>query len=94
MHQKLLKLFFLLLLTILLSSCASFDKDLESIPDIECETFTYNRGGNFSSSFIQVKGAKIDGEYIVFDEVIIDTKYGPVVNFNLRIEGYKRKIDK
>lgn len=72
--------------------CATGKGLLLEIPTAEFESFEYHRAGNMTSMDISARNSKLDGDSISIEEVSIKADYGPTVNFNLSLKGYKRKI--
>lgn len=83
-----MKKLLLLVFIIVLSGCVSLD----NIPRVEFDRFEYSRAGNVTSASIVATGARKEGDSIKIDHVSIIENWGPVLNFKLIIEGYKRKI--
>ena len=63
---------------------------MQEIPMAEFKNFEYHRAGNFSSLHIQAKNAHMDKDIIIIDNVSSQADYGRFVNFNIKLEGYKR----
>jgi hypothetical protein len=84
-----MKYLFLLLFPFLLFSCSGKSL-LHEIPNAEFTKFSYHRAGNMSSLHIEARNAKMDNNEIVIESVTVQADYGPFVNFNIRLEGYKR----
>ena len=63
---------------------------MREIPMAEFDTFEYHRAGNLSSLHIQAENAHMDKDIIIIEKVSLQADYGPFVNFNIKLEGYKR----
>jgi hypothetical protein len=72
--------------------CSTGKGLLSQIPMAEFERFEYHRAGNMTSMDMVARDSKIDGDSILVDEVSIKADYGPVINFNIFLKGYKRQI--
>ncbi len=84
-------LLLLLGLLLLVAGCAGMDL-ISMIPEAEFTRFQYDRGGNVTSAHIEATNSKITGDEIQIDEISIKSDYGPAVNFNIKLEGYRRKL--
>lgn len=73
----------------------SYKALLGKIPDVEFDEFTYHRAGNFTSADITAKGCRYDGDKdsLIVDDVSVKADYGPFLNFNIGLKGYKRSYD-
>ena len=65
---------------------------IREIPLVEFNKFEYHRAGNFSSAHISAENSSINDEAVQIEKLSIQADYGPVVNFNIIIEGYKREL--
>jgi len=84
-----MKKLLLLIIPFLLFGCSGKSL-MQQIPMAEFENFEYHRAGNFSSLHIQAQNAHMDKDLIIIDSVSLQADYGPFVNFNIKLEGYKR----
>ena len=75
-----------------LTGCGTADKLLNKIPSSEFKTFEYHRAGNATSADIVAIGSSIKDGYLTIDSLSIKEDWGPFVNFNMKMEGYKRKL--
>ena len=74
-----------------LSGCSQKSLIYE-IPLVEFKKFEYHRAGNFSSAHITAENSSINDEAVQIEKLSIQADYGPVVNFNITIEGYQREL--
>lgn len=82
----------ILFLLVLLVGCGGYKKLLTQVPDVEFESFTYHRAGNVTSATITATGAKLAGDVLTVDDLTITADYGPFVNFNINMKGYRRDL--
>ena len=74
-----------------LSGCATGQGLMDMVPNAEFKRFEYNRGANFTSMHIvAINARKTLGGEIEVEKVNIIGDYGPWVNFNITLEGYRR----
>ena len=79
-----------------LSSCSSIfptaNGMLDKIPHVEFDKYEYHRSGNVTSADITAIGGVINEDELMIESLHIKADYGPMVNFNILIEGYKEYI--
>lgn len=86
------QLFILMLFVMLLPGCVSYDQMLKKIPKVEFESFSYHRGGNTTSASISATNAVIEKGVIEVEYIHIIQDWGPFLNFDVQLRGYRRKI--
>jgi hypothetical protein len=84
------RLFFLLIICLTAFGCA--DRLISKVPSAEFRNFEYHRAGNMSSAHIKATNSKVKDDQIEIEMLNIQEDWGPFVNFNILLEGYKRKI--
>lgn len=87
-----MKLSILIITALLLSSCSATNL-IGKIPNAQFDRFEYHRGGNVTSADVQATNAVITDGELKIQELRIKADYGPMVNFNIYIEGYRRVIE-
>lgn len=65
---------------------------INEIPLVEFDKFEYHRAGNFSSAHISAENSSITEKEVHIEKLSIQADYGPAVNFNITMEGYKREL--
>jgi len=83
-----------ILLVILLFGCSPYKqlvKELENI-NYSFDSLEIHRGGNVTSSTVNIYGVKKDGGVLIVNRATITADYGPFFNFNATICGYRRQI--
>jgi starvation-inducible outer membrane lipoprotein len=91
--MKLFK-FTLLLFSLGLCGCQSVTKQLQQVPSVEFESFSYHRSGNVTSASIVATNAKKTDDKLEIEAVSIQQNYGPFLSTNIELRGYKRAIPK
>jgi len=92
LHGGAMAAFGLMLIMALLLGCAGYSAFLDQIPMAEFESFSYHRGGNVSSATVTATGASIKDRAITIDTLHITADYGPFVNFDVQLKGYRRQL--
>lgn len=73
------------------TGCA-YNSFLDQIPMAEFESFSYHRSGNVTSATVTAQGASIKDRVITIQELHITADYGPFVNFDVQLKGYRRAL--
>ena len=82
----------LLVFVLLIFGCVPYNEMIKRIPLVEFNSFSYHRAGNITSASITATGARIENGVITIDDIHIIEDYGPFVNFDIQLHGYRRKI--
>jgi hypothetical protein len=80
---------FLAIAALLFTGCAGIDL-INEVPQAEFKRFEYHRGGNCTSAHITAIDSKLVDGVLEIGEIQIQADYGPAVNWNITLEGYKR----
>ena len=81
-----------LVLATLMAGCqgCSMKSLLNEVPDGEFKNFEYHRAGNGTSAGITASNAAIQDGQLTIEQLSIKADYGPFVNFNIKLEGWKK----
>lgn len=82
----------IILICLMTLSCSSYQKALNSIPQLEAEYIKYQRGGMFSSALILCEGVHKFDNGIMIDRIqIVETT--PWFNISFEMKKYFRKAE-
>ncbi len=79
----------ILTVTVALTGCGGLGL-IDEIPRAEFKKFEYHRGGNVTSAHITATDSRIVDGGVEVGSINIQADYGPAVNFNIKLEGYRR----
>ena len=82
----------LIVFILIMTGCGGYKKLLREIPLLEFESFSYHRGGNVTSATITATGAKVEDGFVTIQDLHITADYGPFVNFDVQLKGYRREV--
>lgn len=79
-------------LCFLLSSCGTADELLKKIPNNEFKMFEYHRVTSGSSADIIARNSSMKDGYMIIESLEVKESW-PLATFQLKLEGYERKVE-
>ena len=73
--------------------CTPLHTMIETIPNVEFDTFYSHRGGNVTSATVSAEDAVKEGDNIIIGEVEVTLDYGPFFNYYMKMTGFTRMVE-